>query len=124
MESFNRIRISSDSTIKLRTLKTRTGLTPNLLCRIGLCYSLNKGPTPKGITEIDEEGQEFNRYTLTGQFDIYIIALIKQRCLIDEINPKSSFIEQFKLHLNNGIQLMYGRVRSLMDINNLLDDTK
>ena len=74
MKTFNRIKISKDATIRLRTLKGRTGLTPNILARIALCYSLNYQKISNFI-KIDEDGQEFNRYTLTGEYDAYFIAL-------------------------------------------------
>ena len=64
--SFNRVRISSDATSKLRTLKGRTGLTPNYLARMAFCFSLNDSLVPDPSKYADD-GQEFNRYTLTGE---------------------------------------------------------
>ncbi|WP_163334294.1 DndE family protein, partial [Enterobacter bugandensis] len=37
---FSKVSISLDATSKLRSLRQRTGLTPNLLCRFGLMLSL------------------------------------------------------------------------------------
>ena len=119
MGSFNRIRISENATIKLRTLKGRTGLTPNILCRIALCYSLNN-QNISSIVEADENGQEFNQYTLTGEFHSYFIALVKERCIQDGLDPEKELIKQFKLHLNNGILAIYGRINGLPDLINLL----
>ena len=45
-------------------LKQRTGLTPNLLCRIALMMSLEEGPLGN-IPLPNEDGSEFNAYTLT-----------------------------------------------------------
>jgi DNA sulfur modification protein DndE len=120
IKPFNRIRISEDSTNRLKTLKQRTGLTPNILCRIALCFSLEKGHVTTQFIKIDENGQEFNRFTLTGEYDSYFLALIKQRCLEDGLDPENEFFNQFKLHLNNGIISIYGRVKNLSDLVNLL----
>jgi DNA sulfur modification protein DndE len=116
--SFNRIRISNDATNVLKQLKIRTGLTPNLLCRIALCYSLNSEKI-NILVSPDEEGQEFNRYTLTGEYDTYIISLVKERCILDGIDPEKEFTKQFKLHLNNGIHAISGRLKDISDLKNL-----
>ena len=121
MKKFNRIRISKDATIRLRTLKGRTGLTPNILARIALCYSLNNQKI-SNLVKVDEEGQEFNRYTLTGEYDNYFIALIKERCIKEGLNPDKEFMKQFKLHLNNGIMSIYSRINDLSDLPNLLKE--
>lgn len=119
MRTFNRIKISYDATIRLRNLKGKTGVTPNLLCRMALCYSLESQKITN-LVEVSEDGQEFNRYTLTGEFDAYFIALIKERCLQDGIDPEKNFMQYFKLHLNNGIMAIYSRINNLSDLTNLL----
>jgi DNA sulfur modification protein DndE len=119
MKKFNRIKISTDATARLKTLKGRTGLTPNILARIALCYSLNTQQI-SNIIKTDEEGQEFNRYTLTGEYDSYFIALVKERCIKDGLDPEKEFMKQFKLHLNNGIMSIYSRISNLSDLPNLL----
>ena len=70
-----KLKISSELTQKLRTLKARTGLTPNILCRIGFCLSLNEPGVPD-VKKQPEDGMEFNRYTLTGQYDILFLCLL------------------------------------------------
>ncbi|RJQ15957.1 DNA sulfur modification protein DndE [Candidatus Woesearchaeota archaeon] len=119
MVKFNRIKISTDATARLKVLKGRTGLTPNILARIALCYSLNTQRITN-IVKPDEEGQEFNRYTLTGEYDAYFVALVKERCLQDGLDPEKNFIEQFKIHLNNGIMAIYSRINDISDLTNLL----
>jgi len=119
MTEFNRIKISNDATIRLRALKGRTGLTPNLLCRIALSYSLNNQKI-SNLVEPDEYGQEFNRFTLTGEYDPYFVALIKERCVSDGVNPEENFTKYFKAHLNNGILAIHSRLKDLSDLTNLL----
>lgn len=117
--NLNRIRISEESTTHLRTLKGRTGLTPNILCRVALCYSLNNPQIPDS-SKYDETGQEFNRYTLLGEWDDFFIALLKQRCIQDGLDPEKDLVPQFKAHLNNGIVMIYPRLKDLGDFYNLL----
>ena len=80
----NKIKVSTEATDRLRLLKSRTRLTPNILCRLGFCLSLNESSNPDP-NRYSEEGQEFNRYTLLGEWDDFYIALLKQRMLADGI---------------------------------------
>jgi DNA sulfur modification protein DndE len=117
--SFNRIRVSVDATNKLRALKARTGLTPNLLCRLAFTLSLNEPGIPDPQV-YDENGQEFNRYTLTGEYDQLFIALLKERLVLDGLDLAMDLLPQFKAHLNRGVPLLLGRVKSLIDLHDLL----
>ncbi len=119
MKKFHRIRISEDATYKLRSLKAKTGLTPNLLARIALCYSLEQG-TQNNLVPMDEHGQEFNRFTLTGEYDDYFVGLIRERCVKDGLDPEKEFMKVFKHHLNNGVIAINGRIKCLGDFQNLL----
>lgn len=121
--SFNRVRISSQATVRLSILKGRTGLTPNILCRIGLCLSLSE-PSIPDPEKYDDDGQEFNRYTLTGELDVLIFALIKERLIKDGLNPVEDLITQFKAHLNRGAISLFDKVKYLGDIYELLPPTE
>ncbi len=117
--SFNRIRISKAATVRLSMLKGRTGLTPNILCRIGFCLSLSE-PSIPNPNDYDENGQEFNRYTLTGEWDKLFIALLKERLINDGLNPRKDLIPQFKAHLNRGAIILFEKVKDLTDLYDLL----
>jgi len=117
--SFNRIRISNKATTLLRILKGRTGLTPNILSRIGFCLSLGEPGVPDQEL-YDDEGQEFNRYTLTGEWDLLFISLLKERILKDKLDPERDLLPQFKAHLNRGVLTLYSRVKSLTDLYSLI----
>ena len=102
----NRIHLSEDSRHKLSILKGRTGLLPNVLCRLGLSLSLMESgiPTPE---DYDTDGSEFNRYTLMGEWDPLIVALLKERCAADNLPlDDKSLGEQFRAHLNRGVVLL------------------
>jgi DNA sulfur modification protein DndE len=97
----------------------RTGLTPNILARMALCYSLESG-TVTNLVPTDEDGQEFNRFTLTGEYDVYFVSLIKERCIKDNLDPDKDFMKTFKAHINNGVLAIHGRLKDLSDLPNLL----
>ena len=119
--TFNRIRISKDATAKLSIIKGRTCLTPNILCRFAFCLSINESVQVKPSV-YDDACQEFNRHTLTGEFDSFFMALLKERMLMDGLNTKSEseMLQQFKGHLNRGVGLLYSRVKNIGDLYNLL----
>ncbi|MEM2613005.1 MAG: DNA sulfur modification protein DndE [Nitrososphaerota archaeon] len=117
--SFNRVKISKVATVRLSILKGRTGLTPNILCRIGFCLSLSE-PSIPNPDDYDENGQEFNRYTLTGEWDKLFIALLKERLINDGLDLKKDLIPQFKAHLNRGAILLFDKVKDLTDLYELL----
>ncbi|MBC8501894.1 MAG: DndE family protein, partial [Nitrosopumilus sp.] len=54
---FSRIKLSSKSQNLLGRLKSRTGLTPNLLARFALCLSIKEKSIPI-IDEYDKDGSE------------------------------------------------------------------
>ena len=116
----NRIHVSEDSRNKLRILKGRTGLLPNVLCRLGLSLSLMEPGIPKP-EDYTTDGSEFNRYTLMGEWDPLIVVLLKERCAADGLPlDNDSLVKQFLAHLNRGVELLYARVRGLSDLVGLL----
>jgi DNA sulfur modification protein DndE len=67
------------------------------------------------------DGSEFNRYTLMGEWDPLIVALLKERCAADGLPlDDESLVKQFRAHLNRGVELLYARVRGLSDLVGLL----
>ncbi|MCP1715517.1 DNA sulfur modification protein DndE [Methanocalculus alkaliphilus] len=117
--NFNRIRISEKATYRLSQLKGKTGLTPNILSRIAICYSLNDQTVPNP-NDYDERGQELNRYTLTGEWDTFFIALVKERCIHDGLDPEKDLYHQLRAHLNRGVFGMYPQIKGLGDFQILL----
>lgn len=118
-QKFNRITIGSDATNRLQMLKADTGMTPNYLCRIGFCYSLNE-PQPPNPVEYDSEGQTFNRYTLLGEYDTLYMALLKERLIQEGKDPEEDLYEEFVAHLNRGVIRVFGNVDDLTDFHDLV----
>ena len=116
---FSRLYVSEDIDNKLRVLKMRTGLTPNLICRMGFCLSLSEPGIPDVQLYSDTQAREFNRYTLTGQYDLFFFALLRERLSEDGLDAEAFMEPQFKAHLSRGVGLLYQRVKSLEDIASL-----
>jgi DNA sulfur modification protein DndE len=116
-----KLRLSKDASNRLRFLAGRTGLTPNLLCRIGFCLSLAE-PSLPNPDEYLEEDREFNRYTLLGEYDDLFVALLKERCRRDGVDL-TRVPDYFRAHVNRGVILLQACVRSLGDIAVLLPRT-
>ena len=114
--AFNRIYIGEDVDLRLRQLKGRTGLTPNLLCRLGFCLSLAELGIPDSHLYAEGQVREFNRYTLTGQWDIFFFALLRERLVQDGLNPETDLEAYFKAHLSRGVLMLYQRMKSLEDL--------
>lgn len=109
-----RLRLSKDASNRLRFLAGKTGLTPNILCRIGFCLSLGEASLPDPEAYTDED-REFNRYTLLGEYDPLFIALLKERCREAE-TATERLPDYFRAHMNRGVLLLQQRTRSLSDI--------
>ena len=117
--NFNRVQLDSEVTERLDVLKSRTGLTPNYLARIGLCYSLNE-KRPPTVESYDRDGQTLNRYTLLGEHDALYMALVRKRMLEEDRNPDEELYEYFVTHLNRGVETLYGRIDGIGDLYDLM----
>ncbi len=113
----NRLRVCQEVSNRLSLLKGRTGITPNVLCRIGFCLSLNDATVPDPDDYPPDSEREIDRHTLTGQWDCLFVALIKERCRQDGL-PLSdeALAAQFRAHVNRGVLLLFKRVRSVNDV--------
>ena len=109
-----KLRLTKDVSNRLRFLAGRTGITPNLLCRLGFCLSLSEPVMPRP-EDFPEEDREFNRYTLLGEYDALFIALLRERCKNDGLD-ENALPGAFRAHMNRGVLLLQQRVRGLQDL--------
>jgi len=109
-----KIRLTKDASNRLRFVAGKTGVSPNLLCRIGFCLSLAEPRTPDP-RDFPEEDREFNRYTLLGEHDELFVALLRQRLKEDGVAPKE-LAPHFRAHMNRGLILLQQRVRNVADL--------
>ena len=115
----NRLRVGEEASNRLSILKGRTGLTPNILCRIGFCLSLNDPTVPNPADYLPDSDREIDRHTLTGPWDSLFVALLRERCKRDGLGEEQ-LASQFKAHIDRGVLLLYKRVRDLNDLALLL----
>jgi len=120
--TIQRIPFSASVDNKLRQLKGRTGITPNILCRLGFCLSLEERGVPTDPFHGDAVGREINRYTLLGEYDTVFISLLKTWATMNgyQANEDKDLNEVLVAHMNRGAELLSARVRTLVDLQNIL----
>jgi len=110
----------------MRMLKAKTGITPNILARLGYCLSLEEPGTPVDPFQDETVGREIKRVTLLGQYDIVYVCLLRT-WLANQTNGKSlsqkEFDDLFVAHMNRGFELISGRMKSLADLQNIVPNT-
>ncbi|WP_051293146.1 DNA sulfur modification protein DndE [Citrifermentans bremense] len=116
---FKRIKLSLESTKKLQLFKARTGLTPNIACRLALGISLAENNMPALELFTEESGQEINRYTLFGEHELILTSLFFQWCHDKRIEPEERE-DYFLAHINRGVELLVNRVRGLENLAQLV----
>jgi DNA sulfur modification protein DndE len=116
------IPFTADSDNRLRTLKTRTGLDRNYLCRLGFCLSLEEQGRPEPLTEETKSARDIDRFTLLGQQSPAYIALLLvwMREKKIPVNSAQDVNTHFVAHMNRGVELIASRVKSLVDLGSLL----
>src|SRR3954471_16186203 len=110
---YSKIRVSAEATTRIRGIRQRTGLTPNLLCRIALMLSLDEGSV-QGLPTPDEDGQEFNRYTLTGEHDGIYTALLQ---FVEEAGDGGTLSDEellarLRCHIQRGLNALAVRAKT------------
>lgn len=114
---FNKLSISTDASSRLRYVRQKTGLTPNLLCRIAIMLSLEEGPV--GQRAPDEKGQEFNAYTLTGEHHGMITAFLR---FVEEDEAgagalaNEQLVDLLRAHIHRGVATLAVRAKSPADV--------
>ena len=108
----HRLSISEYATGRLRYLKSRTGLTPNILSRFAFLLSA-RDMRRVGRACADFHGLEFNAPTLFGEHqELYDLVLARYvEAAGDEREPGVIIAN----HIENGLHKM-GHVRRLLDV--------
>lgn len=114
-----RLTFSREADNWLRVLKSRTGITPNLLCRIGFCVSLEEKSVPEPSRYPADSEREINRYTLLGEYDGALLSLLRQRLARDGLST-ASLDEMFRAHMNRGVVILAGRLKALDDLHTMV----
>jgi DNA sulfur modification protein DndE len=114
--ALRRLRFCKEADNWLRVLKARTGVTPNVLCRLGFTLSLDEPGLPRPEAYPEDSEREINRYTLLGEYDTVYVALLRQRLMDDGLPEAADLDAQFRAHMNRGVILLAARVKSLPDL--------
>lgn len=118
----SQIKFSNRASTELKALKMRTGLTPNVLCRIGFCISA------EDPTQVDPEGfpadsdRIIDRHVLLGPYDALLVALMKERLHQDGLDPGDEELlgQHFRAHVHRGVHLLFKRAKTLSEIRRFL----
>jgi DNA sulfur modification protein DndE len=117
---YNKLRISEDANSRLRSIRQRTGVTPNLLIRVAIMISLEEGPIR--VPAPDEKGPEFNSYTLTGDHTLLIGAMLRH---VEETEGQSpplgddEMVARLRAHIHRGVGTLSVRAKSIVDLGRL-----
>ncbi|WP_298362776.1 DNA sulfur modification protein DndE [uncultured Litoreibacter sp.] len=117
----NKFRISAAATGQVRVLAQRAGLTPNLICRMAMTASLEIGRISGASDEV-AEGQEFNAYTLFGDYQPIFLDLLR----LVEFGPDDVQVEDDELlkrlrqHIDRGVRQLAVRIKSPADAAELI----
>lgn len=107
----NRLRISKRAGEQFKQLKTRTGITPNILCRLAFTLSIEEGYKPN-IESLELDGLEFNLPTLLGEHAALYLAMFRQ--VHGELNSKQAEL-MFAAHVDNGADKLK-RSKNVLDL--------
>ena len=102
----SRLKISKKASEQLDHISNRLDLRRNIICRLAIGRSLAEKKSVKNLRPKDSAGYEFNRYTLTGEYDLIFKALVNQheRKKMDDREYISTFLRN---HIERGIQFLY-----------------
>lgn len=112
----NRFKISAASTEKLKFLKSKTGVTPNILCRFAISLAIRDSKGIGNASTVELNGQDFNAPTLFGDnLDIYEV-LVRQ--YMQEHDVKDDVQRCVAAMVEIGLHKM-GHVRSIRELASL-----
>ncbi|MFF5336867.1 DNA sulfur modification protein DndE [Streptomyces sp. NPDC013181] len=119
--SLDIVRLSVPARDRLVRLKRTTGIAQwNVLCRWALALSLKDPSTPLVKDIVTDSNVEMTWKTFGGQYrDIYL-ALLKQRCVADGVEPSDENVAKaLTVHLHRGIGYLGGQ-KDLTTIDGLI----
>ena len=104
-----RVRFSTEADNRLRMLKARTGLDNNIICRLGLCLSLEEPGEPRSDSS-GPSSREINRYILLGEYDPLFVALLRTRHP-EHCGDTDALTRLLIQHLHRGVTLLANRLK-------------
>jgi DNA sulfur modification protein DndE len=119
--AIKQIRLASQAKDQLVRLKSRTGISQwNILCRWAFCISLAEDTPPTPVDIPADSNVEMTWHVFGGEYHEIYFALLKERCMVDGIDPNddAAVNRQFRLHLHRGLGYLAtpNRIRSIADL--------
>jgi DNA sulfur modification protein DndE len=112
-----RIRLSEQATKQLEQLKTRTGISSNILARLALSHSIGeKNDKSKVISEpkkLDLKGIELEISQLLGEYSEFYERLLAQ---LHGVETTYEFSLILAIHIENGLNA----IKNVQDLSELL----
>ena len=116
---FNRLRMSYRSQNLLAQIKSKTGLTPNIVGRFAICISLND-PSPPNPEEFDEKGSEIHPSVMFGEYEDVFMALMIQRLKREGLDPQKYLNKMTRAHFNRGAIALFARIHKISDLAHII----
>lgn len=111
--------MSQRSQSHLSILKSRTGLTPNVMGRFAICISL-KDPSPPNPSEYDEKGSEIHPSVLFGEHEPMFMALMTIRLERDGLDLEKYLNSMIRAHFNRGTAALFPRIQGLANMRQII----
>jgi len=120
---FSRVVVSTQTTKNLGIMKTRTGLTPNILLRFAFCMSI-KDPSIPNPDEFNQEGSMLTSNVIFGEHEPIYLALMLNRLKHDKLGPELYLHKMTRAHLNRGTIALRPRINDLSDFYELVKEER
>jgi DNA sulfur modification protein DndE len=111
-----RLYVGEQTSSKLRGLQQRAQITPNLLCRIGLCLSLEDESPVNVSMYADGNAREFQMSTLLGPQQELYLALLRERLCSDGLIGSVDLNDYLRAHISRGVIQLSNQVSRIEDV--------
>jgi len=113
-----RLKTTKATADRLKELQSKTNLTPNILARIAVSLSLRE-KEKINLIEAPLLGLDFNRSTLTGNYDYVYKSLITEHEK-REVTDDEFFPDLFNAHLERGAAILEKEYAQASNVNKLM----
>ncbi len=122
MMKLDSLRLDEAATIRLRTLKRRTGIeTRNVLCRWALCISLAEESIPRANSVGDKKELDISWDIFAGKMASIYRGLLVERCKNEGLEITQSNLNYvFSQHVHRGIGYLVSN-NSVKNISGLIE---
>ena len=112
-----KLKVSKKNSDNLDFLSNKLNLKRNIICRLAIGKSLKKEESISKYKYEDNNGYEFNKYTITANNDLLYYCLVNQH-EGRRVSEEKYFSHYLRKHIERGVEIMkyeYERVNSPID---------